>query len=579
MGIPYYFSHIIRKYNNIIIKLDKNSLIDNFYLDCNSIIYDIVYETIELYKKENKLNSLKQKGNELDNFEDKVIVKICEKIDMLINDINVRQKVIIAFDGVAPFAKLEQQRARRFKSNYEKRLLDTLVTWDTSAITPGTEFMIKLNTYVKQYFNSKNNIEFIVSTSDIYGEGEHKIFQYIREHQEYHRKTNTIIYGLDADLIMLSLAHSHIFKNVYLFRDNTDLLHYIQKDSIYVNNTNDIYLVYINELCSAIIRELYIGINNNDNINDNDENNKNKYRILDYIFICFLLGNDFLPHFPSLNIRTNGIQYILQAYKQFISKTKNKEFLINEDLSIKWRNFNNFILYLKNNEVDYFCLEYKKRDTLERKLTFDFITSNNIKNKNKNNKNEMNKEKQDKLINDKLQSLPIFKRDIEKYINPYMDGWQQRYYKKLFYIDIDDKRREQICNNYLEGLEWTFIYYTKGCVNWRWKYNYNYAPLLEDLVRHIPYFNFSFFDNDNMNNTNKNNHPVHPSVQLSYVLPYYSLKLLPCDIYNILMEKYDIKQLYPQDCKLEWSFCRYFWESHPLLPDINIDELEKIIYK
>ena len=38
--------------------------------------------------------------------------------------------------------------------------------------------------------------------------------------------------------------------------------------------------------------------------------NANKDCITDYIFLCFLLGNDFMPHFPALNIRTNGISII-----------------------------------------------------------------------------------------------------------------------------------------------------------------------------------------------------------------------------------------------------------------------------
>ena len=69
--------------------------------------------------------------------------------------------------------------------------------------------------------------------------------------------------------------------------------------------------------------------------------------------------------------------------------------------------------------------------------------------------------------------------------------------------------------------------------------------------------------------------PVNELVQLSYVLPLQSLHFLPNKLYNKLMQEHI--DWYKNDCKFVWAYCRYFWESHVIMPEINIDELEEFI--
>ena len=70
------------------------------------------------------------------------------------------------------------------------------------------------------------------------------------------------------------------------------------------------------------------------------------------------------------------------------------------------------------------------------------------------------------------------------------------------------------------------------------------------------------------------NKPISPQTQLAYVLPRRSLRLLPDKIRTKLLSEYSDN--YPDNCKIIWSFCKYFWESHVDLPVIDLEELKNI---
>lgn len=557
MGIPSYFSFIVKSHRNIIKKLTKYRKINNLYLDSNSIIYDIIRNIEYTNHKE---------------FEDNVMIEVCKKISEYINIISPSDKVLIAFDGVAPVAKLDQQRNRRYKSWFQNELSKNIESnttsnytssnncWDTCSITPGTQFMNNLGDYIRNYFvNDLNKAvelgvkDIIVSCSQHVGEGEHKIFKYIRDNQDYHSKTETIIYGLDADLIMLTLNHLHISNRLYLFRETP---HFIRS----IDNTLDpfsLYIMDIPELAEAIVSEMMHDSQMNHSISTQNQfntssykRNENKNIIFDYILICFLLGNDFLPHFPSINIRTQGIQILIHTYKETFLKqsqhsNKTKEYLTSNN-KIIWKNLRLFISKLAEQEETHLLNEMKMRDKQEKNIASRCKTSD-----------------------EKVLNIPMLERNIEKYINPREEGWESRYYNMLFGMDVDDLRKQQICMNYLEGLEWTIEYYTSECKDWRWKYNYNYPPLLKDLIKYIPYFDIELIKNQT------DTYPIDKYVQLCYVLPRNSLTLLPDKLSKHLLKDYS--HLYGTDYKLVWAFCKYFWESHAIMPEINIEELEQLL--
>jgi len=473
-----------------------------------------------------------------------IIKQVCLKIEYYIRLIAPTHNVLIAFDGVAPVAKLEQQRSRRYKSAYQNQLTKQIFKnkepdpWNTSAITPGTKFMNDLSDYIKTYFNDSkrcNVISIINSTSDIYGEGEHKIFEYIRSNPDIHKNETTVIYGLDADLIMLSINHLSFCPNIYLFRETP---HFIQSiDSSLEPDEN--YLLDIPLLTDKIIQYM----NHNNIITQNQKNNK----IYDYIFLSFFLGNDFMPHFPSVNIRTGGMDKMLNAYRETIGKTDQ---VLTDGKKIYWNNVRKLVQVLANQEESYLKEEYKLRDKKE-KINYQTDTPENIFKK--------------------FEAIPTYEREIEKYINPFQDYWQTRYYRSLCNIKHDTNRSQikDLCINYLEGLEWTLKYYTSGCPNWRWKYRYSYPPLLTDLLQYIPVFDTTFVDNVVAN-------PVSPIVQLCYVLPRSGLSLLPNKLSSKLLEIHD--EWYKTDCVFIWAFCRYFWESHVQMNEIDLQELEELIH-
>jgi len=526
MGIPSYFSHIIKNYSNIVRSLNyfftRNLLFHHLYMDCNSIIYDAVYG-LESEIQEGKCESPK-------DFEETVIGIVIDKINFYIQLIKPTHTAYIAFDGVAPFAKMEQQRTRRYKTWFMKSMNigKKSSSWNTSAITPGTEFMNKLSKRIDYSFKhseSKYKLKnVIVSCSNEPGEGEHKLYEHMRTNDIINN--NVAVYGLDADLIMLSIFHLKYCQNIFVFRETPEFL----KSSlpVEVTNSNEPSFLDIRHLSNSILSEMRCKY-------------QDPIRIHDYVFLCFFLGNDFLPHFPSMNIRTHGIQGLLDIYRLCIGNYPDRYLISKSNGSILWRNVNILVNEVAKREHEFLLTEYSVRDKLDRRK---YLETTPL-------------EKEEILLN-----TPVIYRAEEKYINPKESSWEKRYYKTL----LNNSNIKDVCINYLEGLEWVYKYYTNACPDWRWKYNYSYPPLFSDLCKYVPHFETNFIERGIQR-------PFSPYLQLAYVLPTSNQDLLPKNICEFLKKNYS--DLYPERFGFQWAFCRYFWESHPLLPEIKNELLEQ----
>jgi 5'-3' exonuclease len=427
--------------------------------------------------------------------------------------------------------------------------------------------MKKLNSHVTEFF--KSNPEVLVSTSDVCGEGEHKMFQHIRDFPDHHKNKTTIIYGLDADLIMLCLNHLHISERIFLYRETPEFVKS-------VDNTLDQaadYYIDIPELAQSIIKYMNGMHEQQDQVSAKIEFQSEKCRMFDYIFICFMLGNDFMPHFPALNIRTGGIDTLLDAYRQTIGSSPG-EYIIcfhepSAEYKINWVNYKRFVEYLADREDELVRKEYKRRDRMQQ---LQAMHSSGYK-CGGNSCNDVVSEWSNEELPasmDEFNMCPMKYREKEKHINPFTDGWEQRYYSTLFHVKITASRCKNICMNYLEGMEWTFKYYSSGCIDWRWSYKYHYPPLLKDLCQFIPDTRHHDFLQV------MEPQPIRDVVQLCYVLPRPSLQLLPRQVHETLSKHPNFNSMYATNHHVNWSFCKFFWESHTEMPDLDIRELEEI---
>ena len=239
-GIPKLFRWLTEQYPSVIESYsnfqDRFEKVDNLYLDMNGIIHACTHSNEE----------------ELVAFDEKeMFLKIFDYTDRLFQMIQPKRLLFLAIDGVAPRAKMNQQRSRRFRAAKEREALisqlykdegETLEYFDSNAITPGTEFMHRLSSAFRTWIEYKmktdrkwqTGVEVIFSGPDVSGEGEHKIMEYIRYEQSIDRSYRSknywhCMYGLDADLIMLSLVTHE--KNFVLLREKYNFRRSNSKDN------------------------------------------------------------------------------------------------------------------------------------------------------------------------------------------------------------------------------------------------------------------------------------------------------------------------------------------------------------
>lgn len=298
-----------------LVEENKVPEIDRLYLDMNGIIHNCSHPNDE---------DAHFRMSETDIF-----LAIFSYIEHIFLKIKPKELFFLAVDGVAPRAKMNQQRSRRFRTAKEARDLKNRAiargeelpeeeAFDSNCITPGTPFMARLSAQLKWFINKKvtedaawQGPEIILSGHDVPGEGEHKVMEYIRlakAQPGYNPNVRHCLYGLDADLIMLGLlSHDPHFA---LLREEVNFGPRKKKSGgLESQNFFLLHLSLFREYLDLEFAELRSTLPFEYSLE----------RIIDdFILLNIFVGNDFLPHLPGMHINEGALPLLFGIYKRIL---------------------------------------------------------------------------------------------------------------------------------------------------------------------------------------------------------------------------------------------------------------------
>ncbi len=523
MGIKHFFIWFKKTFSEHMVSLRKGDTlskarveIDNLLIDMNGVFHN---SSQKIYKYGNfkpPRRLLRKSNKEPRGLKTQIAVfkDVCKTVEHLFMICKPKKRLILCVDGCAPISKQNQQRQRRFRSAIEAT---EGAPFDSNSITPGTKFMHYLSKYIDWYIRKRisespdwQDIQVIFSNEKCPGEGEHKAINFIR----YYGNEDEVycINGLDADLIMLALG-THMPK-FYLLRE--DLYDY----------SNEYFCIDIAATRKSLADLLEW------------ESNIYKYSrrsaIDDFIFMCFMVGNDFLPHVPSLEIIQGGIEFLIEIYKEACSsyghltriKSGGKVQFVPSSLKV-------FLGTIGHYEKDNLEQKLKSRQSYFEDSLLDSCATQN---------------KEQWVV------------DIEKYKRDYLD--------KYFDKDISVK---EICHQYFEGMQWVLSYYTRGVPNWKWHFAHHYAPPASILATYISSFKFPNYGRTI---------PSTPFQQLLSVLPPQSANLIPTPLCNYLTDENSVlKKQCPTELTIDLAGKRREWEGIVLLPMVDFDVVRKCYFE
>ncbi|TNJ29049.1 5'-3' exoribonuclease 2 [Giardia muris] len=489
---------------------------------------------------------------------------------------------------------------------------------DSNAITPGTPFMMRLSVALKWYISARQarsslwqNLLVMYADAWSPGEGEHKIMSFIRIqscNQGYDPSTVHCIHGLDADLIMLGLGTHET--NILILREVV----FMPRGAVVCNGCGQlrstgrgrlktraaldheetpvgecpyfpdaqkrpiVYSKAFQFLSVAHLREYLRREFGTEGLDF-------ERCVDDFVFLCFLAGNDFLPHMEALSIHENAVLRIIQLYVDL--RRKRRFQYVTEDCTVNFGALYYFLDELANLEPMIYKgrhdLQMKNRATRRKGKEDDYLPfrSNVLDVILKAN------ERYDAMASRKLRPQDLAIKYFWKEYRLHDLGFRNRYYECIGlmsdtedqkgspeYTKILDRRVEAMCHCFLDGLAWVFAYYYKPSVeDWGWYYPYHYAPLALDLARFIRTYKGPGYQ--------KSGRPFRPVEQLLAVMPPASADLLPASLRPLMLSSDSLLHpFYPNLISCDMSEKAQLWKGSLLLPfidsDILLNEVSKI---
>jgi 5'-3' exonuclease len=521
MGIPSFYRHLLRKYKGITAgNLAGVSLssVDLLALDFNCIIYSAMKTMPNAFSP---------------SYEEDLIREVGVWLDRLFSMIP-STSIYIAVDGAVPCAKIHQQRLRRYKSAYmnlEDKLLRAQLGlpekeegWDRNAITPGTQFMEKINKFLVGY--SKKHSGIIVSGTNEPGEGEHKIMRYLKNT----KAQNVVIYGMDADLILLGMLKA----------EQTDRRGKIvlvrEKDE--VKDTSQITLQFFAP--SAAAEAMWKESGSTASLQD---------WIFDYVAIMSVLGNDFLPHSLGFSIREDGINELLVSLEDCCVSLGSR--LTSSDE------------------------QGRKINVLVMQKIFEFLASGEerkvtswLRQKEKWYPPALKSTEQWERAVEERESEPMRRRtEMFLFAESKGGGWVKPDWRNLLEEHHFSGKCKDAALKFLQGFAWVHAYYLDcDSVDMSWYYPWSAPPTFKTLA-------YILSVNGLPSLAGKRSY-VKPLEQLVMVLPPQSFHLLPSRIAEMLRR--DHFEYIPYGFQLEMFGKRFLWECEPKIPFLPRSLAEKI---